>query len=156
MVPETDLGANDDPAEDASSAMLSGGHATVYVSNMDASVRFYTEVLELKLTNRFGDHWATVEAGRSLVIGLHPRSPKHPEPGTHGAIMLGLQIDEPIDRVLSRLAGRGVRITGDIIRSGRDNFAGIEDLDGNAIYLWEVEAEPSAENALASTSFSKR
>ena len=71
--------------------MISGGNATVYVSNMDAAVRFYTENLGLKLTNRFGNHWATIEAGPSywttdevgagLVIGLHPQSPKYPRRG---------------------------------------------------------------------------
>ena len=35
--------------------MLYGGNATVYVSNMDQAVRFYTEVLSLVLTNRFGN-----------------------------------------------------------------------------------------------------
>lgn len=31
--------------------MISGGNATVYVSDMDAAVRFYSEILGLKLTN---------------------------------------------------------------------------------------------------------
>jgi hypothetical protein len=53
--------------------MISGGNATIYVSNMDAAVRFYTEVLGLKLTNRFGNHWATVQAGTTRLIGLHRR-----------------------------------------------------------------------------------
>jgi catechol 2,3-dioxygenase-like lactoylglutathione lyase family enzyme len=44
--------------------MITGGNATVFVSNMDRAVQFYTEVLGLKLTNRFGDNWATVEAGK--------------------------------------------------------------------------------------------
>ena len=43
--------------------MISGGNATVYVSNMDAAVQFYTETLGLTLTNRFGNHWATLETG---------------------------------------------------------------------------------------------
>ena len=43
--------------------MISGGNATVYVSDMDTAVRFYTETLGLTLTNRFGNHWATLEAG---------------------------------------------------------------------------------------------
>ncbi len=61
--------------------MISGGNATVFVSNMDASVRFYTEVLGLKLTNRrFGNSWATVDAGKGLTIGLHPASPKGNSP----------------------------------------------------------------------------
>lgn len=50
--------------------MITGGNATAFVSNMDASIRFYTEVLGLRLTNRFGDSWATVEAGKGLTIGL--------------------------------------------------------------------------------------
>jgi catechol 2,3-dioxygenase-like lactoylglutathione lyase family enzyme len=32
--------------------MISGGNATVFVSNMDAAVHFYTDVLGLKLTDR--------------------------------------------------------------------------------------------------------
>jgi catechol 2,3-dioxygenase-like lactoylglutathione lyase family enzyme len=48
--------------------MITGGNATVYVSNMDNAVRFYTEVLGLKLTDRFGSHFATVQAGTTLRI----------------------------------------------------------------------------------------
>ncbi len=78
--------------------MVSGGNATVFVSDMDRSVRFYTEVLGLRLANRFGNSWATVEAGKGLTIGLHPASPKYELPGTRGAMMLGPEIDEPIER----------------------------------------------------------
>jgi catechol 2,3-dioxygenase len=121
--------------------MISGGNATVYVSNMDAAVRFYTEVLGLKLTNRFGDNWATVEAGPTLTIGLHPTSATYPAPGTRGSVMLGFEVDEPIERVVARLVEQGVRMTGEIIRQENvGNFAAIEDLDGNPIYLWEVLA----------------
>ena len=70
--------------------MLYGGNATVYVSNMDQAVRFYTEVLGLELTNRFGNHWATVRAGKSLVIGLHPWKESAPAPGTKGSVQIGL------------------------------------------------------------------
>lgn len=97
--------------------MISGGNATVFVSNMDRAVEFYTGVLGLKLTNRFGDHWATVEAGKGLTIGLHPASPKYPAPGTKGAMVLGLEIDEAIDIVVDRLKEKGVKIKGD--RAGR-------------------------------------
>src|SRR5580693_4764854 len=103
--------------------MISGGNATVFISNMDRAVRFYTEVLGLKLTNRFGDHWATVEAGKGLTIGLHPASPKYPAPGTKGAMMVGLEIDEPIAGMVARLTGKGVRMLGSIIQDGPRNFA---------------------------------
>lgn len=99
--------------------MISGGNATLFISNMDQSVQFYTQVLGLKLTNRFGDHWATVDAGKGLTIGLHPASPKFPAPGTKGAMMLSLEITEPIDRVVAQLAEKGVRLKGSIISKTR-------------------------------------
>jgi predicted enzyme related to lactoylglutathione lyase len=121
--------------------MITGGNVTVIVSNMDRAVEFYTHVLGLKLTNRFGDHWATVEAGKGLTIGLHPESPQHPAAGTKGAMMIGLEIDEKIESVVDRLADQGLRLTGPIIRAEPGAWAGLEDPDGNVIYLWEVNKE---------------
>lgn len=118
--------------------MISGGNATIFVSNMDRAVQFYTEVLGLKLASRFGDDWATVEAGKGLTIGLHPASPKYPAPGTKGSIGLGLEIDEPIEDAVGRLSKKGVQMKGSIIRSEPGNFVDLEDPDGNPIYLWEV------------------
>ena len=131
--------------------MISGGNATIFVSNMDRAVQFYTEVLGLRLTNRFGNDWATVEAGKGLTIGLHPASPKYPSPGTKGAIALGLEIDEPIVGVLARLSEKGVQIKGSIVRGDSGNFANLEDPDGNLIYLWEIDRQtlPEAEFAHA-------
>jgi predicted enzyme related to lactoylglutathione lyase len=111
---------------------------------MDTAVRFYTEALGLKLTNRFGNHWATVQVGNSLTIGLHPASADYPPPGTRGAVMIGLDIDEPIEQAVTRLRARGVRVTGEIIRQPHvGNFATIEDPDGNPMYLWEPVASLS-------------
>lgn len=128
--------------------MISGGNITVMVSNMDASVRFYTEVLGMKLTNRFGDHWATVDAGKGLIIGLHPASPKYPAPGTQGSMLIGLEIDEPIQRIVDRLHVKGVRFLGPVIKDeGAGSFADFEDPDGNRIYLWETNRGVMGENA---------
>jgi len=118
--------------------MITGGNATVFISDMDAAVKFYTETLGLKLTNRFGNHWATVEAGKGLTIGLHPASPKYSPPGTKGATLIGLEIDEPIETVLSRLSGKGVKFVLPIERSEAGNFVHFEDPDGNEFYFWEV------------------
>lgn len=35
--------------------MISGGNVTVFVSNMDAAIEFYREVLGLKLGKRYGN-----------------------------------------------------------------------------------------------------
>jgi predicted enzyme related to lactoylglutathione lyase len=135
-------------------AMISGGNATVFVSNMDRAIQFYTEVLGLKLTNRFGDDWATVEAGKGLTIGLHPASPKYPPPGTKGAIVLGMEVDEAIESVVAHLGKRGVQFKGSVVRAESGNFVHLEDPDGNGIYLWEVNpvAIPETELAPASAS----
>ena len=115
--------------------MIAGGNATVYVSNMDNAVRFYSEVLGLKLTNRFGNHWATVQAGTTLVVGLHPASAKHPRPGTRGAVQLGffLSKDDTLEALGARLRAHGVDVG--TIESAEANYIHFTDPDGNPIYV---------------------
>jgi predicted enzyme related to lactoylglutathione lyase len=124
--------------------MISGGNATVFVSNMDRAVHFYADILGLKLTNRFGNDWATVETGRGLTIGLHPASPKYPAPGTKGGIMLGLELNEPIETVVAQLGKKGVQIDGPVVRDDPGSFAHLQDPDGNEIYLWEVRRQENS------------
>lgn len=116
--------------------MIAGGNATVYVSNMDIAIRFYTEVLGLKLTNRFGNQWATVQAGQTLVIGLHPWSSKHPRPGTRGSVQIGLFLspDETIGDLAARLRKHGVAVS-DVIKAEEANYVSFTDPDGNPIYV---------------------
>ena len=117
--------------------LISGGHAIVYVRDMDAAVRFYTGALDLKLTYRFEDKFATLEAGRNLLLALHPKTPNTPDPGMKGSVTLGLTVEEPMATVISRLAQRGVRVSS---QSDPRGPVDIEDLDGNVITLWEAEA----------------
>jgi catechol 2,3-dioxygenase-like lactoylglutathione lyase family enzyme len=128
--------------------MINGGNATVYVSNMDTAIQFYTEVLGLKLTNRFGNHWATVQAGKSLVIGLHPWSAPHPRPGTEGSVQIGLVVsrDEPIGEFVARLRKHGVDVS-DIIESREANYVVFTDPDGNSIYVGDWDPEAGEEHA---------
>jgi predicted enzyme related to lactoylglutathione lyase len=128
--------------------MVSGGNATIIVANMDRSIQFYTEILGLKLTNRFGNDWATVSAGEGLTIGIHPASAKYPAPGTKGAMMLGLEIDMPVEKAIARLARHGVATKGHVVRSEPGSFVHLEDPDGNEIYLWEKVAQGIAEPEL--------
>src|SRR5262245_23613068 len=136
--------------------MINGGNATVYVSNMDNAIRFYTEVLGLKLTNRFGNHWATVQAGKTLVIGLHPWSEKFPRPGAKGSLQIGLVVsrDEPIQDLAARLRKHGVQVS-DIIESEEANYVTFEDPDGNPIYVgdWDpdFDTEHESRDAVGST-----
>jgi catechol 2,3-dioxygenase-like lactoylglutathione lyase family enzyme len=137
--------------------MISAGNTTVYVSNLDAAIRFYTESFGLKLTNRFGDRWATVEVGQSywseagagLVIGLHPASPRYPVPGTKGAVGFGLETSEPIEEILARLAECDVRATSEIIRFEGGASVSLEDQDRNPTYLFQPSREDIPEIGLA-------
>jgi catechol 2,3-dioxygenase-like lactoylglutathione lyase family enzyme len=128
--------------------MINGGNATLYVSNMDTAIRFYTEVLGLKLTNRFGNHWATVQAGTTLVIGLHPWSEKYPRPGTRGAVQIGLVLsrDEAIEDLAARLRTHGVEVSA-VIESQEANYISFTDPDGNPIYVgdWDPAIARDAE-----------
>ena len=120
--------------------MITGGNATVYVSDMDLAVSFYVNVLGLKLKQRFGSHWAEIKVGENLVIGLHPKSEKVPAPGTSGAISIGLMIDEPIDEVVQRLGAKGVSFRGPVVRDEKAGiaFASFGDQDGNDLYLCQM------------------
>ena len=128
--------------------MISGGNATVFVSDMDRAIDFYTETLGLKLTNRFGNNWATVQAGATLTIGLHPASPKYPAPRTKGSMILALEIDEPIAVAIARLSEKGVRF-GPVVRDEPGAFVHFEDPDGNNILFWEVNREAIRDTQLA-------
>jgi predicted enzyme related to lactoylglutathione lyase len=90
-----------------------------------------------------------VEAGKGLTIGLHPASPKYPAPGTKGGVMLGMEVDAAIDKVVDRLAKKGVQFKDSIVRSEAGNFVHLEDPDGNEIYLWEVNPATVPETELA-------
>jgi catechol 2,3-dioxygenase-like lactoylglutathione lyase family enzyme len=101
--------------------MFSGGNVTVYVSDMDRAVRFYSETLGLKLAYRFGDHWASVEAGRGLTIGLHPASAQMPA-GRKGS-----------------MEAKGVKFHGASNEGKAGAFVGFEDPDGNQLYLAQLD-----------------
>lgn len=143
MVPPTDLGGETGKAKTHASDTRFGGHAIVYVSNMDAGVRFYSEKLGLPLIYRFEDKFAAVEAG-NLSLAIHPKTPNTPDPGKKGSAALGLLVDEPMERVVSRLSERGIKIAGEITPPESGKRVEFEDEDGNPIYLWEVRVSSRA------------
>ncbi|HKN50492.1 MAG TPA: VOC family protein, partial [Actinomycetota bacterium] len=90
--------------------LFTGGNATIYVTDLDRSVRFYTETLGLGLAFRAGDSWAQIDGGRGLSLGLHVAPPGAPQPGTIGSITVGFQVARPIDDVARELELRGVAV----------------------------------------------
>jgi len=117
--------------------MFASGNVTVYISNMDRAVRFYTEVLGLKLASRFGDHWASVEAGKGLTIGLHPASGEMLA-GRKGSMAIGLELTGSIEDAMKKLGAKGLAFQ-EVVNEGKaGKFVGLEDPEGNMLYLAEL------------------
>ena len=116
---------------------VSSGNVTVMVSDIDRAVRFYSETLGLKLAYRFGDHWAAIEAGRGLTIGLHPESPA----GKKGSMSIGLELSGSIHEAVAELEAKGVRFAGPVVEGKSGSFAYFEDPDGNTLYLTQLKWE---------------
>jgi catechol 2,3-dioxygenase-like lactoylglutathione lyase family enzyme len=118
---------------------ISGAMPTIFVSNMDTAVRFYTDALGLKLRERHGDHWASIDCGQGVTIGLHPASARNPA-GRVGSMTIGFRSSEPIREAVATLKARGVVFQGDVIDDTQLLIANFQDPDGNPFYLAEPKA----------------
>ena len=118
--------------------MYSGGNVTVYVSDMDAAVRFYSEVLGLRLAYRFGNNWAAVEAGKGLTIGLHPASAEMTA-GRAGSMAIGLELEGSIHDAVASLTAKGVKFDHAVNEGKAGSFVGFHDPDGNQLYLAQLD-----------------
>ena len=123
----------------ATQSLISGGSPTIFVTDMDRAVRFYTETLGLGLKFRAGDHFAMIDAGQGFTLGLHPPGKNAGSPGTSGSIQVGLNVAQPIEQVVETLQSRGVKFDeigdGPIVDDGAVKLAFFGDPDGNALYL---------------------
>lgn len=102
------------------------------ISNMDAAIDFYINKLELELLNRYGDHYAEVQAP-GLMIGLHPNSEKTIMGNN---ITIGLGVIN-FDETIQLLEEKGIAFA-----IGTDSYirlANFTDPDGNALFLAERE-----------------
>lgn len=119
--------------------MFRGGVVTIYVSDMDRAVRFYSETLGFTLTERHGNYWASLDGGPGLTIGLHPATKEVPA-GRQGSISLGLYLTGPIDEAVQQLTSRGAHFPGPVIDDdGMLSLAFFSDPDGNPLYLAEMK-----------------
>ncbi len=119
--------------------LISGGSPTVFITNMDRAVRFYSQTLGLNVAYRAGDHFCMIDAGDGLMIGLHPPGQRAAAPGTSGSIQIGLNVSRPIDEVVAELKTRGVIFNGPVVDDEAVKLAFFNDPDGNNLYLYEIK-----------------
>lgn len=128
------------------STQITSGNATVFVSDMDAALHFYTTVLGGDMSFRAGDDWAEVSYG-SFTVGLHgPPRPESPcQPGVPGAVCVGLACDGPLEDIATSLAQHGVAFIGPISDNPNEpiRIARLQDPDGNELYICEHKPLPS-------------
>jgi len=124
---------------------ISGGNASLFVSDLNTSVEFYTGTLGLNLLYQVGEHFAMIDAGDGFQIGLHPASESVGAPDTNGAIHIGLAVTRSIELVVKELLAAGVEFhrpdgqtTPVIDDDGAVKLAHFSDPDGNPLYLYEV------------------
>lgn len=117
--------------------MISGGMVTVYVTDMERAVDFYTGTLELELAYRAGPGWAVVRAPDGFAVGLHDAMGEAPV-GESGSATVGFHVEGPLEDVVDELSGRGVEFVGEITEETAVPLAYFEDPDGNRMYLAEA------------------
>ena len=117
--------------------MIKKANATIYVSDVDSAVKFYSEVLGMRVKSHWGKDFAELETS-GLTIGLHPPTKSGPFPGTSGAISIGLEVDD-LDSEMAKLKEKGVTFKGKVVEDGPVRLAFFGDPDGNPIYLTQMK-----------------
>lgn len=102
----------------------------VMISNMDKAIEFYQVKLGLELVNRYGDHYAEIQAP-DLLIGLHPMSEKVVK-GNNISIGFGV-VD--FDSTIKELESTGIKFK--LEQDGWIRLAYFTDPDENQMFLAE-------------------
>ena len=131
----------DTPNTGSPQAPSVGGNASIYVTDIDRAVDFFTTKLGFPLKVRVGTEWAEIDAGKGLVIGIHrARPPETVAAGTRGAINIELTVTRPMDDIVAELKTRGVTFKGNILNYPAVRIATLLDPDNNEILLSQVLA----------------
>jgi catechol 2,3-dioxygenase-like lactoylglutathione lyase family enzyme len=132
-------------AATSSTCLTSGGGPTIFVRGVERAIAFYTHTLGFRVLYQAGEHFAMIDAGNGLQIGLHPPAKNAGAPGTRGSIQVGLSVTRPIEDVVRELQARGVTFDTrpgngqSIVDDGAVKLAFFTDPDGNDLYLCEVK-----------------
>ena len=102
----------------------------VKVTSMDEAIQFYVHKLGLELRNRYGDHYAEIDAN-GLIIGLHPGGASSRQENN---VSIGFGVSR-FDQTVARLGSRGIEFS--VQKDGPIQLAHFSDPDGNPLFLAE-------------------
>lgn len=108
-------------------------HVYYWVTDMDRAVRFYQEIVGLRLLERHDSNWAELDAG-AVRLALH--ATREGAAAETGGAAAAFRVED-LDAAQASLRGRGVEFVhrGEVEGYGR--FALFPDPDGNLIELIE-------------------
>ena len=108
--------------------MILNGIVTIMVTDMDPASAFYTDALGFTLKNRYGGHWADIEAP-GLSIGLHPAS-REMIRGEN--LQIGLSVPD-LAKAMAELQEKGIQFSP--VQDDNVRLSYFRDPDGNSLYL---------------------
>jgi catechol 2,3-dioxygenase-like lactoylglutathione lyase family enzyme len=108
---------------------------TLYVADLDAALRWYSDMLELApaMVGTDGHAYATFRIGGGLVVLEPVEAALEPNPPGTESTTINLIVQRPASEVRDDLVGRGVAC-GAIVDSPHYSSFLFRDLDGNRFY----------------------
>ena len=118
------------------------GAVILLVSNMEKSIKFYNEILELPIKTRSQD-W-TEFFNNDTVLALHPSPKKRAKLKTGSGTLVGFEVTD-LDSTVKRLKEKRVKFFKKPKEEPFGKHAIVQDPDGHLISIAEINEKSSEE-----------
>jgi lactoylglutathione lyase len=114
------------------------GAVILLVSDMETSIRFYRDILNLPLKSQSRD-W-TEFFNRETVLALHPAHKSHQQSSSQGKILVGFMVSD-LEAQVELLKKKKIKFFKTLKDEPFGKHAIIEDPDGHLISLAEIKSK---------------